>query len=145
MQGVGLLQLQRLIGFTLLVDQQRKIDAGFVAKCARIAEIAQSHGGKLRAFFFKLFLVFAQLRDMLAAENSTVVAQKHDHGRLVLPQRTELDFVPIHIRQHDMGQSGAIGRLHAKFPARTGMVAEFALSSEGLDPAQPGFGSSDPC
>ena len=85
-------------------------------KCARIAKIAQSHRGKLRAFFFKLSLVFAQLRDMLAAENSTVVAQKHDHGRLVLPKRTELDFVPIHIGQHDMGKPGAIGRLHAKFP-----------------------------
>jgi hypothetical protein len=32
--------------------------------------------------------VFAQLRDVLTAKNSSIVTQKNDHRGLVLPQRT---------------------------------------------------------
>jgi hypothetical protein len=34
----------------------------------------------------ELGLVLTQLRDMLAAEDSAVVAKENDHGRIQLPQ-----------------------------------------------------------
>jgi hypothetical protein len=51
--------------------------------------IAKPYGSQLGAFAFKLGLVLAQLRDMLAAEDSAVVAQENNHGRVRLPQRAE--------------------------------------------------------
>jgi hypothetical protein len=38
------------------------------------------------AFLLELFFEFAQLRDMLSAEDSTIVAKEHQHGRSALPQ-----------------------------------------------------------
>jgi hypothetical protein len=42
----------------------------------------------------KLTLVLAQLRDMLAAENSSVVTKKNDDRETLLPQRAEPNFTP---------------------------------------------------
>ena len=46
----------------------------------------------------------AQLRDVLAAEDSTVMAEEHHHGRLVNPQRAEPDFFAVYIRQRNHGK-----------------------------------------
>jgi hypothetical protein len=48
--------------------------------------------------------VFAQLRGMLAAEDSSIVAQKNDDRWLFVPQRSEPDFPTITIRERDEGQ-----------------------------------------
>jgi hypothetical protein len=48
--------------------------------------------------------VLAQLRDMLAAEDSPVVPQENQNGRLIPPKRAELDLAPIGIRQYNAGQ-----------------------------------------
>jgi hypothetical protein len=45
----------------------------------------------------EFFFVCAQLRDVLAAENSTIVPQKHHHRPSVLPKRTELHVTPVRI------------------------------------------------
>jgi hypothetical protein len=37
-------------------------------------------------------LVFAQLRDVLTAKNSSIVPEKNDHSRLARPQRSQANF-----------------------------------------------------
>jgi hypothetical protein len=48
--------------------------------------------------------VFAQLRDMLAAKNSSIMPQKNEHGRLIRPQRPEPHLRPIAIGENDFTQ-----------------------------------------
>jgi hypothetical protein len=79
----------------LFVNQQRKSNARFFAENSCIVPVTKSDGGQRRALGQKGLLVFAQLRDVLAAKNSAVVAQKNDNGRLVLPQRSQADFSAI--------------------------------------------------
>jgi len=47
--------------------------------------------------------MFAQLRDVLAAEYSAVVAQEDDDGLLRLPQRAEPNGALVGIRENDSG------------------------------------------
>ena len=62
------------IGLTVLVDQQGKRDAGFFSESFCIISIAEADGGESRTELLKLAFVFAQLRNVLAAEDSAVVA-----------------------------------------------------------------------
>ena len=78
-------QADSLIGFALVIDQQRKLDAGSLAEELCIAGIAQTDHGKACAFLLELGFKFAQLRDVLSAEDSTVVAKKDHYGRLACP------------------------------------------------------------
>jgi hypothetical protein len=59
-------------------------------------------------------LVFAQLRDVLAAKNSSVVPQKNDHGRLALPQRAQPDFFSIGVGEHQIRKPLAQSFCHVK-------------------------------
>jgi hypothetical protein len=61
------------VGFAFVVDQQRKLDTGFLAEEPGIAGIAQANHSEMRAFFLELGFKCAQLRDMLSAEDSTVM------------------------------------------------------------------------
>jgi hypothetical protein len=45
--------------------------------------------------------VGAQLRDVLAAEDSAVVAQKDYYGGPVFPERAKLNIAIVRIRQND--------------------------------------------
>lgn len=69
-----------LVSAAVFVDEQRKIDSGFLLKNARVVAVTQTDGGEGSSFFTEGRLVFAQLRDVLAAKNSSVVAKKHDDG-----------------------------------------------------------------
>jgi hypothetical protein len=51
--------------------------------------------------------MLAQLRDMLAAEDSTVVAQENDHSRAIGPQRTQANGSAVGVRQCKSGQFAA--------------------------------------
>ena len=73
------------IGLAFVIDQQRKLDAGFFAEKPGIGGIAQSDYSEMSAFFLELGFEFAQLRDMLSAEDSTVVAKEDHYGRPTLP------------------------------------------------------------
>ena len=77
-----------LVRDSLFVNQQRERDAGIFAKDTRVGSVAQADRGKIRALRSKLGFVCAQLRDVLATEDSTVVAQEHDHCRCRFPQRS---------------------------------------------------------
>jgi hypothetical protein len=42
--------------------------------------VSQAHDGEIRAPAAKFLFMNAQLRNVLAAEDSTIVAQKNQHG-----------------------------------------------------------------
>ena len=51
--------------------------------------IAQADGGEVGAPCGELLLVRAQLRDVFAAEDSAVMAQKDDYRRTIVPERAQ--------------------------------------------------------
>jgi len=86
MEQVRVSQLQRLVSLALFVHQQRKGDSGLVAEGAGIGAIAKPNRGQASSAFSKCRFVRAQLRNVFAAEDSTVVPQEDDHRRLPQPQ-----------------------------------------------------------
>jgi len=86
MQDISGLQLRRAIGLPLLIDQERKGDAGLFAKFACIDPVSQADCSQCSSFVAKSLCVFAQLRGMLAAEDSSIVAQENNDSRLFVPQ-----------------------------------------------------------
>lgn len=75
-----------MVGLALIVDEQREFDSCIVPKQPRIVGVAEPDGDQLRAFLRKFFLMLAQLRDVLSAEDSAVVAEKDDNRRRLRPQ-----------------------------------------------------------
>jgi hypothetical protein len=103
-QDVGLLQARRAIRFPLLVNQQGEGDAGFIAEKTGVAPVAESHSGQAGSLLLEFLLVFAQLRNVLAAEQSPIVAQENENPWLPFPKRSEPDLMSVGIRQDDAGQ-----------------------------------------
>jgi hypothetical protein len=104
MQQVGFAEPNSAVCTALLVDQERELDTCFLPENTRVVLVSQPYGSQARSFLFKLVLMFTQLRDVLPAKNSSVVAKKDEHGRRAFPQRAEADFAPIGIRQYDVRQ-----------------------------------------
>ena len=73
------------IRFFLFIDQQREFDAGVFAELTGVDGVAEADGNELSAFLGEFLLVLAQLRNMLAAENSAIVAKKDYDGRFSSP------------------------------------------------------------
>lgn len=57
-----------------------------------VSEIAQTDRGQLSSFIMETGLVFAQLRDVLATENSAVVPQEHQNRGSSLPKGAKPDL-----------------------------------------------------
>jgi hypothetical protein len=104
MQEVRFPQARCAIRRPLIVYQKREGDAGLFAEQSGVVGVAQAHRGQIRSLVLERLLVLAQLRDMLAAEDSSVVPQENQHGGLILPKRAEADLAPIGIRQYNAGQ-----------------------------------------
>jgi hypothetical protein len=100
-------QAHSFIRFAFVIDEERELDAGFLAEELGIARIAQADHGQMRAFFLELSFKFAQLRDVLSAEDSTVMTKKDHHGRPTLPQRAEPRWLAIDVRERDSGELAA--------------------------------------
>jgi hypothetical protein len=98
MQQVGIAKFRHAISLPLLVDQERKRDPRLLTKQPRIVPVAQSDGRQGGSFVPESLLVFAQLRDMLAAKDSSIMPQKNDHARLAGPQRSQPRLLAIGIR-----------------------------------------------
>ena len=98
-QNVRRLQTGRSIREALRIDQQRKCDPSLLAKEARIAHVAKTDRSEIGTLRLELLLVFAQLRDVLAAEDSTVMTQEDDNRRSALPQRAEPHLALVRIRK----------------------------------------------
>ena len=78
-------QLNGLVGFAFFIDQQREFDAGFFLEEFGVAEIAQADRSEARALLAKILFMLAQLRDVFAAEDSTVMSEKDQRGRALGP------------------------------------------------------------
>jgi len=89
MKKICRLQFRRFVRFAVGVDEQRKSDAGLFLERPGILHVAQANGRQFGSGLREFALVLAQLRDMLAAENSAIVPQEHHHGGTRLPQRSE--------------------------------------------------------
>jgi hypothetical protein len=100
------------VGAALFVDQQGKRDAGFLAEHACIMTVPQSDGGQGGSLVTEGLLAFAQLRDVLAAENSSIVAKEDDYGWGSGPQRAESNFAPVGIGERNLCECGAERWLH---------------------------------
>ena len=85
MQQVRRLEAGRAIREPIRIHQQRKRDAGLLTKEAGIASVAKTDGGEIGALGAEFFFVVAQLRNMLAAKDSTVMAQEHDNRGTAFP------------------------------------------------------------
>jgi len=123
MKQMRALQFHCLISLALFVHQQRKGYSRLFAERAGVGAVAQPDGGKSRSAFAKCRFLDAQLRDVLAAENSTVVAQEHDDGRLPQPKRTEANFAPAAIRQVDHRDPAVQGGVHVSILATTNRLS----------------------
>ena len=89
MEQGSVLEANGFVGFAFVVDQERKLDAGFFAEKFGIAGVAQANHGDLCALAAELRLKFAQLRDVFSAEDSTVMTEKDQHCRTFFPQRAQ--------------------------------------------------------
>lgn len=79
-------QSDSFISERLVVDQEREVNAVFFAEEPGVAHITQANHGEAGAFLFELFFEFAQLRDVLSAEDSTVVPEENQHRGPAFPQ-----------------------------------------------------------
>jgi len=94
-----LLEADGMIGLSLFVHQQGKGDAGLLLEGRGIAPAAKADRCQSGASLIDFLLVAAQLRDVLAAEDSAVVAQEDQHCGTLLPQRAEADLLVLGVRQ----------------------------------------------
>jgi hypothetical protein len=64
------------------------------AKDLRIKHIGEAYYGNFRKSIFEIFVVHGQLRNVLAAEDSAVVSEKHNDRGHTLPKRADPDLPP---------------------------------------------------
>ena len=87
-EHIGDAQVGEFVRLALFVDEQREVDSCFFLENTRIVAVAKADGCEGSTFVEEGLLVFAQLRDVLTAKNSSIVAKKNDGRRLALPQRS---------------------------------------------------------
>ncbi len=85
MEQIGGSEAGDAVGFAIFVDEKGKCNARLLAEDSGVAEIAQTDGGTTRALGAEGRFIFAQPGDVLAAEDSTVVAEEHENGGSVRP------------------------------------------------------------
>jgi len=85
MQKISGLQFRHAIGLAGFINQQRERNARFFTEHPSVIAVSESHRGKRRTLVPECLLMFAQLRDVLAAKDSSVVAEKDQYGRLRVP------------------------------------------------------------
>ena len=107
MQQAGAAQVRGTVGFSFFIDQQGETDAGLLAEGTRVRQVAQSDGRNAGTPAMDFCFVFAQLRDVLTAEDSPVVAKEGHHGTALAPQRTQLNAISFRVRQRDLRQPRA--------------------------------------
>ena len=90
---IGDAQVSEFVGLALFIDEQGKVDSRFFSENARIVAVPKADGCEGSTFVEEGLLVFAQLRDVLTAKNSSIVAKKNDDCRLALPQRSQANFL----------------------------------------------------
>jgi hypothetical protein len=108
MKEVGGFQFDRVISLTRFVNQKRERDPGFFPEFLGVDRVAETDGGESRTLVPELVFVGAQLRDVLTAKNSSVMAQKDDGGGLFVPQRAQPYLPAIAVRKRYEGQPATV-------------------------------------
>ena len=96
----------------MFVYQKRKLNSCLITECARVALITQAHRSQMCSCIFEAIFLLAQLRDMLAAEDSTIMAQEYQDYRRILPQRAKLYLPVVNIRQDNSLEPAAVSGIH---------------------------------
>ena len=99
-QGCGF-QSGRAVGRSLLINQQGEANTGVLSETPGVTGVTQPHRRQTGAGRPKPFFAFAQLRDVLPAEDSPIVPEKDHHFRMIGPERAQPNRVSIHVRQHN--------------------------------------------
>ena len=81
------------------INQKWECDSSLLTKGLGVVCVAQADGGQPSAFIAECLFLVAQLRDVLAAEDSSVVAKEGDHGRGVGPERAQSDRLSFRVAQ----------------------------------------------
>ena len=76
------------------INQKWERDSSLIAKDLGVLCVAQADGGQPRAFIAECLFVVAQLRDVLAAEDSSVVAKEGDHCGVLVQSEPSLTGCP---------------------------------------------------
>jgi hypothetical protein len=111
-ENIGRFQAGDFVRLAVFVDQQGKFDLCFFLKDAGVVGIAEADGGERDLFFAEGLLMFAQLRDMLAAEDSAVVAKEDEDGGIRFPERAETDLLAEGVGKSDASETLAEGFGH---------------------------------
>ena len=102
MEQVPRSQSRGLVGRPVGIDQERERDAGLLAKQSGIVHVTEPDCSQGRPGLLEIALMLAQLRGVLAAEDSAVVPQEDNHGGVLVPQRSETDLLAPRLWQHDV-------------------------------------------
>ena len=97
---IGRTQVGDDISLAVFVDQQGKLDARFSAENAGIVAIAKADGGKGSPFVPEGLFVFAQLRDVLTAKDSAIVAKDQNSPRFTQACAGSLERFQASVRRH---------------------------------------------
>jgi hypothetical protein len=106
-QQGSVFQSQSFICFAFVIDKKRELDAGFLAEEPGIRGVAQADHSQMSAFTFELGFKFAQLRDVLSAEDSTVMPKEDHHGRSALPQGAKARRLAVGLRKSNSSELAA--------------------------------------
>ena len=112
MEKVGFAEVGEFVGLAVLVDEEGEVDAGFLLEEAGVIWVAQANGRKGGALFAEGLLMFAQLRNVLAAEDSAVVAEENEHGGMRFPKRAEADGFAEGVGKRYVGETSTEGIGH---------------------------------
>jgi hypothetical protein len=106
-------QPNSFICFTFFIDKERKMDTSLLAEEPGISGVTQADDSKMSAFTFELGFKFAQLRDVLSAKDSTVMAKEDHHGRSAFPQGAKPCRLAVGIRKRNSCELAAERFTHA--------------------------------
>jgi hypothetical protein len=95
MENVGGFEVGDFVGLAMLVDEQGEVDACFLLEDSGVG-----------------WLVFAQLRDVLAAKDSAVVAEEDKDGGIGFPEGAEADGFADGVGERDICKLLAEGYEH---------------------------------
>jgi len=103
-------EFRRAICLPLLVNQKRESYSGLLTEGAGVVQAAESDCGNARSLAAEFLFVFAQLRDVLAAEDSTPVSEKHQYHWSRCPESAQRNLLPLGVWQSNSGKPATEGR-----------------------------------
>ena len=105
-EEVGLPEVRDLVSATLFIDQQGEGNPCLVAKEPSVVGVPKTDCGEAGTGFLDPRLMIAQLRDMLAAEDSSIVAQENEHRGSFFPQGPKADCLADWVYEFNRGKGG---------------------------------------